>query len=110
MHGSMATATADAVHRAEVSNYEIVNHYFDVATERLGLREDLATVIRTPYREHFRWDERQVNERLGKIMRGAFREVAARAEQQNTSLRVAAYELGIERVVETATTRGYISV
>jgi glutamate dehydrogenase (NAD(P)+) len=60
--------------------------------------------------QHFRWDERQVNERLGKIMRGAFREVAAKAEEQDTSLRVAAYELGIERVVEAATTRGYISV
>src|SRR4051794_16382662 len=36
---------------AEISNWDIVNHYFDVATERLGLREDVAAVIRSSYRE-----------------------------------------------------------
>jgi glutamate dehydrogenase/leucine dehydrogenase len=50
-----------------------------------------------------------VNERLGTIMRRAFRDVAERAERCDTSLRVSAYELGIERVVEAATTRGYIA-
>ena len=59
--------------------------------------------------QHFRWDEREVNERLGRIMRKAFREVAAKAKADDLSLRVAAYELGIERVVEAAQTRGYIS-
>jgi glutamate dehydrogenase (NAD(P)+) len=58
--------------------------------------------------QHFRWDEREVNDRLGTIMRRAFRDVAARAEAQQTSLRVAAYELGIERVLEAARARGYI--
>ena len=37
--------------RAEVSNHEIVRHYFDRATERLGLRDDLAEVFRSSYRE-----------------------------------------------------------
>ena len=37
--------------RAEVSNYEIVSHYFAKAAERLGLREDIAAVMRSPYRE-----------------------------------------------------------
>src|SRR4051795_1860266 len=37
--------------RAEVSNYEIVTHYFDDAAERLGLRDDVATVLKTSYRE-----------------------------------------------------------
>ena len=37
--------------RAEVSNLDIVRHYFDLATERLGLREDLRTVFWSPYRE-----------------------------------------------------------
>jgi glutamate dehydrogenase (NAD(P)+) len=60
--------------------------------------------------QHFRWDERQVNERLGNIMRRAFQEVAASADEHRTSLRVAAYQLGIERVVDAATTRGYIAV
>lgn len=59
--------------------------------------------------QHFRWDEREVNDRLGRIMRKAFREVSARSRESGCSLREAAYELGIERVVEAATTRGYIS-
>ena len=59
--------------------------------------------------QHFRWDEREVNDRLGRIMRKAFREVSARARTSQTSLREASYELGIERVVEAATVRGYIS-
>jgi glutamate dehydrogenase (NAD(P)+) len=59
--------------------------------------------------QHFRWDEREVNDRLGRIMRKAFREVSARAGEHDTSLRIAAYELGIERVVDAAIARGYIS-
>src|SRR3954465_10341461 len=39
------------VSRAEVSNLEIVTHYFDVAAERLGLREDVAAVLKSSYRE-----------------------------------------------------------
>jgi glutamate dehydrogenase (NAD(P)+) len=58
--------------------------------------------------QHFRWTEDEVNERLGNIMRRAFREVADRAEENDTPMRPAAYELGIERVVEAASTRGYI--
>jgi glutamate dehydrogenase (NAD(P)+) len=37
--------------RAEVSNLDIVRHYFDGACERMGLREDLRTVFWSPYRE-----------------------------------------------------------
>ena len=37
--------------RAEVSNYEIVTHYFDEAVDRLGIADDLAAVIKTSYRE-----------------------------------------------------------
>jgi glutamate dehydrogenase (NAD(P)+) len=59
--------------------------------------------------QHFRWDEREVNDRLGRIMRKAFREVSAKAREDRVSLRVAAFELGIERVVDAAITRGYIS-
>ena len=59
--------------------------------------------------QHFRWDEREVNAKLGTILRKAFRDVAARAESNGTSLRLAAYELGIERVLEAAKTRGYIA-
>jgi glutamate dehydrogenase (NAD(P)+) len=58
--------------------------------------------------QHLRWDEREVNDRLGTMLRRAFREVDARAREQNVSLRLAAYELGIERVVEAARTRGHV--
>jgi glutamate dehydrogenase (NAD(P)+) len=58
--------------------------------------------------QHFRWGEGEVNEKLADIMRGAFREVADRAHENDTPMRPAAYELGIQRVVEAASTRGYI--
>ena len=59
--------------------------------------------------QHFRWEEEEVNERLGKIMRKAYKAVHERAEADDVPLRVAAYEVGIERVVEAAQARGYIS-
>jgi glutamate dehydrogenase (NAD(P)+) len=58
--------------------------------------------------QHFRWDEREVNDKLGTIMRRAYREVVSRRESESVPLRVAAYQLGIERVVEAAGIRGYI--
>jgi glutamate dehydrogenase/leucine dehydrogenase len=58
--------------------------------------------------QHFRWDEREVNEKLGSIMRRTYREVSARASQEEVPMRVAAYQTGIERVVDAARTRGYI--
>jgi glutamate dehydrogenase (NAD(P)+) len=59
--------------------------------------------------QHFRWDEREVNDRLGTIMRRAFREVRARTQADDSvSLRIGAYQVGIERVVEAARLRGYI--
>src|ERR671929_162159 len=36
---------------AEISNWDIVNHYFDIAAERLELREDVQAVIRSSYRK-----------------------------------------------------------
>jgi glutamate dehydrogenase (NAD(P)+) len=58
--------------------------------------------------QHFRWDEREVNDRLGTIMRRAYRECLARAREDEVPLRVACFELGIERVLEAARLRGYI--
>ena len=58
--------------------------------------------------QHFRWDEREVNDKLGTIMRRAYREVVSRQRDEETSLRTAAFELGIERVVQAARIRGYI--
>jgi glutamate dehydrogenase (NAD(P)+) len=58
--------------------------------------------------QHFRWSEREVNDKLGGIMRRAYREVSARAKEERISLRQAAYLVGIERVVEASRTRGYV--
>ena len=59
--------------------------------------------------QHFRWTEREVNDKLGTVMRRAYREVAGRAKQEKVSLRHSAYLVGIERVVEASRTRGYVS-
>jgi glutamate dehydrogenase (NAD(P)+) len=58
--------------------------------------------------QHFRWDEREVNDKLGNIMRRAYREVSGRAKEEGLDLRKAAYLVGLERVVDAARTRGYI--
>ena len=58
--------------------------------------------------QHFRWSEREVNDKLGGIMRHAYRDVSARARGERLSLREAAYLVGIERVVEASRTRGYV--
>jgi glutamate dehydrogenase (NAD(P)+) len=58
--------------------------------------------------QNFRWDEREVNDRLGTSMRRAFREVHGLARDQDVPMRLAAYQLGIGRVVEAARTRGYV--
>jgi len=59
--------------------------------------------------QHFRWEEREVNDKLGTIMRRAYREVSSRAKEEGIPLREAAYLVGIERVVEASRTRGYVS-
>jgi glutamate dehydrogenase (NAD(P)+) len=58
--------------------------------------------------QHMRWEEREVNDRLGTIMRRAYREVSARSKEEGIDLREASYLVGIERVVEAARIRGYI--
>jgi glutamate dehydrogenase (NAD(P)+) len=58
--------------------------------------------------QHFRWEEDAVNHRLAAVMRNTYGEVSERAKEKDLPLRPAAYELGIERVYEAATTRGYV--
>ena len=58
--------------------------------------------------QHFRWDEREVNDKLGTIMRRAYREVASRSKEEGLPLREAAFMVGLERVVDAARTRGYV--
>jgi len=58
--------------------------------------------------QHVSWEEREVNDRLAKIMRRAYGEVQERAKRGDlVPLRIAAYELGIERVLEATRMRGY---
>ena len=57
--------------------------------------------------QHSRWDEHEVNNRLGARMRRAYREIEQRAAEHGVPLRVAAYELAIERVLEAIRLRGY---
>src|SRR5205823_1116387 len=42
---------SEAPTRAEISNYEIVTHYFDEAADRLGIHDDVAAVLKSSYRE-----------------------------------------------------------
>ncbi len=58
--------------------------------------------------QHFRWSEREVNDKLGAIMRRAYRDVSDRAKEERISLREGAYLIGVERVVEASRTRGYV--
>ncbi|MEO7196868.1 MAG: Glu/Leu/Phe/Val dehydrogenase dimerization domain-containing protein [Solirubrobacterales bacterium] len=57
--------------------------------------------------QHFRWEESEVNEKLGKILRKAYGEISERADREKQTLRTAAFETAIERVVEASRTRGY---
>jgi glutamate dehydrogenase (NAD(P)+) len=60
--------------------------------------------------QHLRWEEDEVNDRLRKIMQRAYEDVRRKASEHEIPLRPAAYEVGIERVVEAAKARGYIAV
>jgi glutamate dehydrogenase (NAD(P)+) len=60
--------------------------------------------------QHLRWEEDEVNSRLRTIMHRAYEDVRQKASERDIPLRPAAYELGIERVVEAAKARGYIAV
>ena len=70
------TEVAPRPQRAEVTNYEIVGHWFGLAAERLGLRDDIAAVLRSSYREvgaAAREAERRQDSRLLRLPRTAQR-------------------------------------
>jgi glutamate dehydrogenase (NAD(P)+) len=52
------------------------------------------------------WDEKTVNERLEKIMRDSFAEVAAMSDEHKVSMRIGAYMLAISRVAAMHRMRG----
>ncbi len=59
--------------------------------------------------QHFRWEEREVNDKLGTIMRRAYREVSTKAKEEGISLREGAFLVGLDRVVTASKMRGYVS-
>jgi glutamate dehydrogenase (NAD(P)+) len=58
--------------------------------------------------QEFKWTHEQVNERLGHRMRTAYRNVRDYAEDLETTMRRAAFAIGISHVAEAAHLRGYV--
>ncbi|WP_028458421.1 Glu/Leu/Phe/Val dehydrogenase [Chloroflexus sp. Y-396-1] len=56
--------------------------------------------------QEFFWDEQDINEKLERIIVGAFQQVYAMAEQRQIPLRLAAYLLAVQRVADANLTRG----
>lgn len=52
------------------------------------------------------WDEEEVNKTLEKIMIGAFKNVWDKKNEKNTTMRMAAYVVAIERIVKAKKIRG----
>jgi glutamate dehydrogenase/leucine dehydrogenase len=57
-------------------------------------------------RQQYYWTTEEVNEKLKKIMRQAFTDVWSRAESEKTSLRMAAWAVAVERILEAMRLRG----
>jgi glutamate dehydrogenase/leucine dehydrogenase len=57
-------------------------------------------------RQEYYWTHGEVIERMTKRLVDAYRKIAERAKDEKTSLRQAAYEIAIERVVQSALERG----
>ncbi len=56
--------------------------------------------------QEFFWTEREVNAQLERIMAGAFRQVLNLAHERKVHMRTAAYLLAVDRVAQSARTRG----
>ncbi len=56
--------------------------------------------------QQFLWEENEVNERLNRLMLGAYREVAEVARREKINLRSAAMMRGIDRICEAKPRRG----
>ncbi|MGQ9877175.1 MAG: Glu/Leu/Phe/Val family dehydrogenase [Chloroflexus sp.] len=56
--------------------------------------------------QEFFWDEQDINEKLERIIVGAFDQVYAMATQRQIPLRLAAYLLAVQRVADANKTRG----
>ena len=58
--------------------------------------------------QQYRWAEDEINERLEKVMLTAYRAVRGRAHHYDVPLRVGAFAVAIERVVNTEKLRGML--
>ncbi|CAN5868277.1 Glu/Leu/Phe/Val dehydrogenase [soil metagenome] len=58
--------------------------------------------------QQFRWTLERVNEELEQFITEAWRQVRATSQQERLSLRIAAYMIGISRVMEATRLRGYV--
>jgi len=56
--------------------------------------------------QNFFWEEDQVNDRLGRIMKNAYGPVAHTMREHNTDMRTAAMIIGVKRVAEATVMRG----
>ncbi len=59
--------------------------------------------------QHFRWDDERITTELEKIMRKAYAEVYRISQSKNVDLRTAAFYVAIQRVMDAANSRYYIS-
>jgi glutamate dehydrogenase (NAD(P)+) len=57
-------------------------------------------------RQEYYWSRQEVIDKLDQRMTSAYRQVADRSRDQRVSLRQAAYETAIERVVQVTLERG----
>ena len=56
--------------------------------------------------QSFFWEEREINNRLTKIMQNAYAQVDELAQEHNTTLRMGAYCLAVKRVADATSVRG----
>jgi glutamate dehydrogenase/leucine dehydrogenase len=58
--------------------------------------------------QQFRWTLERVNEELERFITEAWRQVRVTSQQERLSFRIAAYMIGISRVMEATRLRGYV--
>ena len=58
--------------------------------------------------QEFRWEEERVNEELRKVITGAYCQVHERATAEHISYRLAAFEIGVQRVAKAVELRGFV--
>ena len=56
-------------------------------------------------KQHYSWNEQQVNETLSDYITKSFQKVIKRSKEKNTSLRNSSYQTGIERLMKSINTR-----